>query len=85
MGRLRVGRPALTPIVVLGATGSIGAQTLEVADRLNCPVVAIATGSVSPGLVALAGRYPDKVKELKQLWEDWQADCASSRAGRKKR
>ena len=59
MGRLRVGRPALTPIVVLGATGSIGAQTLEVADRLNCPVVAIATGSVSPGLAALAERYPD--------------------------
>ena len=59
MGCLRVGRPALTPIVVLGATGSIGAQTLEVADRLNRPVVALATGSVSPGLAALAERYPD--------------------------
>ena len=54
-----MGWPALTPIVVLGATGSIGAQTLEVADRLNRPVVAIATGTVSPGLAALADRYPD--------------------------
>lgn len=58
MGCVRVGRPALTPIVVLGATGSIGEQTLEVADRLNRPIAAVATGTVSPALAALADRYP---------------------------
>lgn len=52
-------RPSLTPVVVLGATGSIGVQTLEVADRLNRRVVGIATGSMSPELAALADRYPD--------------------------
>ena len=52
-------RPSLTPVVVLGATGSIGVQTLEVADRLNRRVGGIATGSMSPELAALADRYPD--------------------------
>ena len=54
-----MGRPSLTPIVVLGATGSIGTQTLEVADRLNRQVVGIATGSISRELAAIAERYPD--------------------------
>jgi 1-deoxy-D-xylulose-5-phosphate reductoisomerase len=54
-----VGRPSLTPVVVLGATGSIGTQTLEVADRLKRRVVGIATGSISPELAAIAERYPD--------------------------
>ena len=52
-------RPSLTPVVVLGATGSIGKQTLEVAERLNRSVVGIATGSISPELVAIVDRYPD--------------------------
>ena len=52
-------RPSLTPVVVLGATGSIGKQTLEVAGRLNRSVVGIATGSISPELVAIVDRYPD--------------------------
>jgi len=54
-----VDRPSLTPVVVLGATGSIGKQTLEVAERLNRSVVGIATGSISPELVAIVDRYPD--------------------------
>ncbi len=49
---------ALTPIVVLGATGSIGRQTLDVADRLNRPVFGLAAGSLSDEIVDLAGRYP---------------------------
>jgi 1-deoxy-D-xylulose-5-phosphate reductoisomerase len=49
---------ALTPIVVLGATGSIGRQTLDVADRLNRSVVGLAAGSLSDEIVDLAGRYP---------------------------
>ena len=49
---------ALTPIVVLGATGSIGRQTLDVADRLNRSVLGLAAGSLSDEIVDLAGRYP---------------------------
>jgi len=51
--------PALNPIVVLGATGSIGHQTLNVAVRLDRKVVALASGSLSDEIVDLADRYPD--------------------------
>ncbi len=51
--------PALNPIVVLGATGSIGHQTLDVAVRLDRKVVALASGSLSDEIVDLADRYPD--------------------------
>jgi 1-deoxy-D-xylulose-5-phosphate reductoisomerase len=53
-----VAGPTLKPIVVLGATGSIGRQTLDVADRLNRDVVGLATGSLSDEVIELAGRYP---------------------------
>ncbi len=49
---------ALTPIIVLGATGSIGRQTLDVADRLNRAVLGLAAGSLSDEIVDLAARYP---------------------------
>ena len=48
-----------TPVVVLGATGSIGTQTLEVADNLGIPVAALVSRRPSDGLAALARRYPD--------------------------
>ncbi|MEN8233296.1 MAG: 1-deoxy-D-xylulose-5-phosphate reductoisomerase [Actinomycetota bacterium] len=51
--------PALNPVVVLGATGSIGSQTLEVADRHGYPVAALAAGRLSPAFLELAARYPD--------------------------
>lgn len=51
--------PALKPLVVLGATGSIGTQTLEVARRLSVPVVALAAGTGSNQLLALAEQYPE--------------------------
>ncbi len=47
------------PVVVLGATGSIGTQTLEVADRLGFDVVAIAARRLSPRLADIASRHPD--------------------------
>jgi 1-deoxy-D-xylulose-5-phosphate reductoisomerase len=50
---------ALNPVIVLGATGSIGRQTLEVADRLDRTVVGLATGSLSDGIIDLAVRYPE--------------------------
>ncbi|MEA3509983.1 MAG: 1-deoxy-D-xylulose-5-phosphate reductoisomerase [Actinomycetota bacterium] len=52
-------RSALTPIVVLGATGSIGRQTLNVADRLDRTVIGLAAGSLSNGIISLIGQYPD--------------------------
>ncbi|MDH3471349.1 MAG: 1-deoxy-D-xylulose-5-phosphate reductoisomerase [Acidimicrobiia bacterium] len=53
------GIPGLKPLVVLGATGSIGSQTLEVAERLNLAVAALGARHASPQLEALAQRWPD--------------------------
>ncbi len=49
----------LTPLVVLGATGSIGVQTLDVARRLGCDVVGLAAHRTSPELLELAEEWPD--------------------------
>jgi 1-deoxy-D-xylulose-5-phosphate reductoisomerase len=46
------------PVVVLGATGSIGSQTLEVADKLGLEVAGMAAREPSSGLKELAARYP---------------------------
>lgn len=47
------------PLVVLGATGSIGTQTLEVADNLGLEVAAIAARRPSEDLARLGLRYPE--------------------------
>lgn len=47
------------PVVVLGATGSIGSQTLEVASKLGLDVRAIAAQRPSPELAGLGRGYPD--------------------------
>jgi 1-deoxy-D-xylulose-5-phosphate reductoisomerase len=44
--------------VVLGATGSIGRQSLEVASRLGFPVAGLAAGHPSAEFVALARQFP---------------------------
>jgi len=46
-------------LVVLGATGSIGIQTLEVADHLGFDVAVLAARRPSPELARLGVRYPD--------------------------
>ena len=46
------------PVVVLGATGSIGSQTLEVADSLGFDVTGLAARDPSPDLLKLGARYP---------------------------
>ncbi len=67
----------MRPIVVLGVTGSIGRQTLEVADHLGQPLDAVAAGRVSPGLaslvsglgdvaVAVAGGEADEVRRFER-------------------
>lgn len=45
-------------VVVLGATGSIGLQTLEVAERLGMPVAGLAARRSGDELAALADRFP---------------------------
>jgi 1-deoxy-D-xylulose-5-phosphate reductoisomerase len=47
--------------VVLGVTGSIGRQALEVAARLDLPVPAIAAGRGSESLLEIARTLPDSV------------------------
>jgi 1-deoxy-D-xylulose-5-phosphate reductoisomerase len=59
MGHLRVGGHPLRPLVVLGATGSIGRQTLDVAERIGAPVAVIAAGRASSELLELALEHPD--------------------------
>ncbi len=46
------------PVVVLGSTGSIGKQALEVADHLGIEVIAIAARIPGEDLAAQAARYP---------------------------
>lgn len=52
------GAAHLKPLVVLGATGSIGAQALEVAARLELPVAGIAAGSCSDRILETAAAHP---------------------------
>lgn len=49
------------PVVVLGATGSIGLQTLEVAVAHDMPVSAIAARNPSAELADLAVKHPEAV------------------------
>lgn len=46
-------------LVILGATGSIGTQTFDVARQLGVPVLGIAARSGSDELHTLASRWPD--------------------------
>ncbi len=49
----------MRPVVVLGATGSIGTQSLEVAAGLGIPVVGLAAGRGSQRLLAIAAEHPE--------------------------
>ena len=62
--------PDLKPIVVLGATGSIGLQTLDVADRLGILVTGLAAGHGSASFFDLADRYPDARLALAEPGDD---------------
>ena len=46
-------------LIVLGATGSVGRQTLQVADELGYRVVGIGSRTPGPELAALAAAHPD--------------------------
>lgn len=49
----------MRPVVILGATGSIGRQALSVADHLGVEVLAVGARRGSDGLLAIAGEFPD--------------------------
>ena len=60
MGCVRLGRSAdLKSLVVLGVTGSIGLQTLDVARQLGLEVVGMAARRGSPEMIELARQWPD--------------------------
>lgn len=50
---------SLRPLVILGATGSIGRQTLEVAAARGFEVAGLAARTPGPELAGLASQYPD--------------------------
>jgi 1-deoxy-D-xylulose-5-phosphate reductoisomerase len=50
---------SLDSLVVLGATGSIGSQTLDVAERRGMNVLGLAARRPSPELVRLAIQWPE--------------------------
>ena len=52
------GAAGLTRLVVLGATGSIGRQTLQVAQRLDLDVVGLAARGASNDLLQIAADWP---------------------------
>lgn len=58
------GTALLRPLVVLGATGSIGRQTLDVAQRLEIPVAALAANRPGDAFAALAEAHPGSALAL---------------------
>ncbi len=61
MGNLHLGGTALNPLVILGATGSIGRQTVDVAHRVDAPIVALAGSSASDLLLEFGVAHPDAI------------------------
>ncbi|HJR91112.1 MAG TPA: 1-deoxy-D-xylulose-5-phosphate reductoisomerase [Acidimicrobiia bacterium] len=49
----------MRPLVVLGATGSIGRQTLEVAERLGLEIAGLGANLATPAFGALMRRHPE--------------------------
>jgi 1-deoxy-D-xylulose-5-phosphate reductoisomerase len=73
---------AVNPLVILGATGSIGRQTLEVADRLEIPVAAVAARSGSDELLAIAAAHPDAIVAVAAPTEAERGRFAAELGGR---
>ena len=56
----------MSELVVLGATGSIGTQALEVARRLDLHVGALASHSVSKELLEISDEWPDALVAISE-------------------
>lgn len=63
---------------MLGASGSIGTQTLEVADNLSLEVAGLAARRPSPQLAEVARRYPESVVVVAGGASDEREDFAAS-------
>ena len=70
------------PLVVLGATGSIGTQTLEVAGHVQIPVAAVAAGSGSEALFQIGMDWPESLIGIATP-TDTERDRFSSAFGRR--
>ena len=69
--------------MVLGATGSVGRQTLEVADDLGYRVVGIGARTPGPELAALAAAHPDAAVAAAGGTRDERKALESELTGRK--
>jgi 1-deoxy-D-xylulose-5-phosphate reductoisomerase len=63
---------------VLGVTGSIGLQTLDVALRLGLEVVGLAARRGSSGMIELARQWPDAAVAVSDPSEDARNACAAA-------
>ncbi|HKY46610.1 MAG TPA: 1-deoxy-D-xylulose-5-phosphate reductoisomerase, partial [Acidimicrobiia bacterium] len=70
-------------LVVLGATGSVGRQTLEVAAELGYRVVGIGARTPGPELAALAKAHPDAAVAVAGGSRDERHGFAAGLTGRK--
>ena len=64
-------------LIVLGATGSIGRQTLEIAERRSLDVVGLAARSASDDLAELARQWPGATVVVTGATSDEQRSFAS--------
>ena len=74
-----MGWSPLRPLVILGATGSIGQQTVDVADRIGAPIVALAAKTPSKALLDLGLSHPDAIVCVVEPGDD--ADVFRSKLG----
>ena len=70
-------------LVVLGATGSVGRQTLEVADQLGFRIVGIGARAPGPELMALAMAHPEAAVAAAGGSSDERRFLETSLAGRR--
>ncbi|OFW67293.1 MAG: 1-deoxy-D-xylulose-5-phosphate reductoisomerase [Actinobacteria bacterium RBG_16_68_21] len=68
----------MKPVVVLGATGSIGRQTLDVVEDLGVDVAAVAAGRGSGELLDIAGRWPGARVGVATPTEEERALCSAA-------
>ena len=74
----------LKPLIVLGATGSIGRQALEVAAHLGIPVAGLAANRASNDLAAAAKGIPDaRIVAAGSTSDDELPEAFRSRLGRR--
>jgi 1-deoxy-D-xylulose-5-phosphate reductoisomerase len=83
MGRVRLGRSVgLNPLVVLGVTGSIGLQTLDVARQLELEVVGMAARRGSTEMIDLARQWPDAAVAVSDADDEARQACVGALGSR---